>query len=145
MSKVRPWYGHADHIHVRLEECPADSPGDCRAPMPPVPKGKMVVISRSTVVRPDGSFYVSQFPTSFSPSAAGLKLKDLPPACAAVLNAPGKTRPVRGDGRRVGAEGENVRFGSEAGTSAGCAASSRPAYPEETGLSITTKTKKRSV
>ena len=29
MSKVRPWYGHADHIHVRLK-CPADSP-QCRA------------------------------------------------------------------------------------------------------------------
>ena len=25
MDKVRPWYGHADHIHVRLK-CPADSP-----------------------------------------------------------------------------------------------------------------------
>ena len=29
MSKVRPWYGHADHIHVRLK-CPADSPGILR-------------------------------------------------------------------------------------------------------------------
>jgi penicillin-insensitive murein endopeptidase len=28
MSKVRPWYGHHDHIHVRLK-CPADSPS-CR-------------------------------------------------------------------------------------------------------------------
>ena len=34
MSKVRPWYGHADHIHVRLK-CPADSP-QCRQ-QPPVP------------------------------------------------------------------------------------------------------------
>jgi len=34
MSKVRPWYGHHDHIHVRLK-CPADSP-NCRA-QPPVP------------------------------------------------------------------------------------------------------------
>ena len=36
MSKVRPWYGHADHIHVRLK-CPADSP-NCRK-QPPVPGG----------------------------------------------------------------------------------------------------------
>jgi penicillin-insensitive murein endopeptidase len=28
MEKVRPWYGHDDHIHVRLK-CPADSP-HCR-------------------------------------------------------------------------------------------------------------------
>ena len=33
MSKVRPWYGHHDHIHVRLS-CPADSP-NCRK-QPPV-------------------------------------------------------------------------------------------------------------
>ena len=36
MAKVRPWYGHADHIHVRLK-CPADSP-NCRK-QPPVPGG----------------------------------------------------------------------------------------------------------
>src|SRR3974390_640138 len=36
MSKVRPWYGHDDHIHVRLK-CPAGSPM-CR-PQPPVSSG----------------------------------------------------------------------------------------------------------
>ena len=36
MDKVRPWYGHNDHIHVRLK-CPADSP-NCRK-QPPVPGG----------------------------------------------------------------------------------------------------------
>ena len=36
MEKVRPWYGHADHIHVRLK-CPADSP-NCRKQQP-VPAG----------------------------------------------------------------------------------------------------------
>ncbi len=35
MSKLRPWYGHADHIHVRLK-CPANSP-HCRH-QPPVPE-----------------------------------------------------------------------------------------------------------
>ncbi len=34
MDKVRPWYGHNDHIHVRLK-CPADSP-NCRK-QPAVP------------------------------------------------------------------------------------------------------------
>ena len=29
LAKIRPWYGHADHMHVRLS-CPSDSPG-CRA------------------------------------------------------------------------------------------------------------------
>jgi penicillin-insensitive murein DD-endopeptidase len=35
LHKIRPWYGHDDHFHVRLA-CPADSPG-CAAqqPLPP--------------------------------------------------------------------------------------------------------------
>ena len=82
MSKVRPWYGHADHIHVRLR-CPADSP-DCRA-QPPVPGGDGCDKSLD-------HWFVDwilrlKIP-EFGGSARGLKLKDLPPACAAVLNAP---------------------------------------------------------
>ena len=34
LRKVRPWYGHDEHFHVRLA-CPADAP-DCR-PQPPLP------------------------------------------------------------------------------------------------------------
>jgi penicillin-insensitive murein DD-endopeptidase len=35
LQKIRPWFGHHDHFHVRLA-CPADSP-DCepQAPLPP--------------------------------------------------------------------------------------------------------------
>jgi penicillin-insensitive murein DD-endopeptidase len=82
MSKVRPWYGHADHMHVRLK-CPADSP-DCRA-QPPVPGGDGCDKSLD-------HWFVDwilrlKIP-EFGGSSAGLKLKDLPPACAAVLNAP---------------------------------------------------------
>ena len=83
MSKVRPWYGHDDHIHVRLK-CPADSP-DCRA-QPPVPKGDGCDKSLN--------YWFADWilrliiPNVVSPFAKGLKLKDLPPACAAVLNAP---------------------------------------------------------
>jgi penicillin-insensitive murein endopeptidase len=33
LQKVRPWYGHAEHFHVRLG-CPADSP-ECKPQSPP--------------------------------------------------------------------------------------------------------------
>ncbi|GAB4277464.1 MAG: hypothetical protein Kow0065_24220 [Methylomicrobium sp.] len=36
LSKIRPWWGHHDHFHVRLK-CPVDSP-DCRS-QEPVPDG----------------------------------------------------------------------------------------------------------
>lgn len=36
LGKLRPWWGHHDHFHVRLT-CPSGSP-DCRA-QPPVPAG----------------------------------------------------------------------------------------------------------
>ena len=36
LSKIRPWYGHKEHFHVRLS-CPDDSP-DC-VPQAPVPGG----------------------------------------------------------------------------------------------------------
>lgn len=36
LAKLRPWWGHHDHFHVRLK-CPAGSPS-CRA-QPPVPDG----------------------------------------------------------------------------------------------------------
>jgi penicillin-insensitive murein endopeptidase len=36
LRKVRPWWGHDDHFHMRLG-CPPDSPG-C-APQPPLPPG----------------------------------------------------------------------------------------------------------
>jgi penicillin-insensitive murein endopeptidase len=82
MSKVRPWYGHADHIHVRLK-CPADSP-DCRA-QPAVPGGDGC--DRS--LDPWFADWIRRLKIpEFGGSSRGLKLKDLPPACAAVLNAP---------------------------------------------------------
>jgi len=82
MSKVRPWYGHADHIHVRLK-CPADSP-NCRA-QPPVPDGDGCDKSLDHWF---ADWIVHLKIPEFSGSSRGLKLKDLPPACTAVLNAP---------------------------------------------------------
>lgn len=35
LRKLRPWWGHADHMHIRLR-CPPDSPG-CTAQEPPPP------------------------------------------------------------------------------------------------------------
>jgi len=84
MSKVRPWYGHADHIHVRLK-CPTDSP-DCRA-QPAVPVGDGCDKSLTHWFT-DWILRLKIPDASPSPSAKGLTLKDLPPACAAVLNAP---------------------------------------------------------
>ena len=84
MSKVRPWYGHADHIHVRLK-CPADSP-DCRA-QPEVPAGNGCDKSLKHWFA-DWILRLKIPDVSPSPSAKGLTLKDLPPACASVLNAP---------------------------------------------------------
>ncbi len=50
MDKVRPWYGHDDHMHVRLK-CPADSP-HCRH-QPPVPQQRAVRQgARLLVLRP---------------------------------------------------------------------------------------------
>jgi penicillin-insensitive murein endopeptidase len=37
MARIRPWWGHHDHFHVRLK-CPADSP-DCVAQDPPPDDG----------------------------------------------------------------------------------------------------------
>jgi penicillin-insensitive murein DD-endopeptidase len=84
MSKVRPWYGHADHIHVRLK-CPADSP-DCRA-QPAVPSGDGCDRSLNYWF---ADWILRLKIPDISPSAKGLKLKDLPPVCAAVLNAPAR-------------------------------------------------------
>jgi penicillin-insensitive murein endopeptidase len=84
MAKVRPWYGHHDHIHVRLK-CPADSP-NCRK-QPPVPGddgcGKSL------------DYWFSDKVLHPKPKVGGkpprpLMLTDLPPACKNVLDAPAR-------------------------------------------------------
>ena len=86
MDKVRPWYGHQDHIHLRLR-CPADSP-NCRH-QPPVPSepgcGKELDYWFSDrVLHPPK-------PTKPAKPPRPLMLADLPPACKTVLDAPAKT------------------------------------------------------
>jgi len=92
MAKVRPWYGHHDHIHVRLK-CPADSP-NCR-PQPPVPGGdgcndKELAYWFSDKVLP---------PRKPGPPGRQIMLADLPPACKTVLEAPDNKTSVAADKR----------------------------------------------
>ena len=75
LNKVRPYYGHHYHMHIRIR-CPKDSPG-CKA-QNPVPKdsgcGKAL----------DWWFDVALKPKK----PRHTMLSDLPIACAVVLNAP---------------------------------------------------------
>jgi len=86
MDKVRPWYGHHDHIHVRLK-CPADSP-NCRK-QPSVPES-------AGCGEKDLAFWFSDKVLHPKKKVGGkpprpLMLADLPPACKGVLDAPAKT------------------------------------------------------
>jgi penicillin-insensitive murein endopeptidase len=86
MAKVRPWYYHHDHIHVRLK-CPADSP-NCRA-QPPVgsedgcDKKALEFWFSDKVLHPPK-------PTTPSKPPKPMTMADLPPACKDVLAAPAK-------------------------------------------------------
>jgi penicillin-insensitive murein endopeptidase len=86
MAKVRPWYGHHDHIHVRLK-CPADSPS-CRK-QPPVPGGdgcsdkELAFWFSDRVLHPK---------PRKGPPAKPLTMAQLPGACKAVLAAPANTK-----------------------------------------------------
>ena len=84
-SKVRPWYGHDDHIHVRLK-CPADSP-NCRK-QPPVPGGDGCGDKELAFWFKDKVLHPEIKPSRKPPKP--LTLADLPPACKTVLDAPAK-------------------------------------------------------
>jgi penicillin-insensitive murein DD-endopeptidase len=84
MDKVRPWYGHNDHMHVRLK-CPADSPS-CRH-QPPVPDGpacgkELDYWFSAKVLHPR--------PSTKPAKPHPLMLSALPAACKTVLDAPAK-------------------------------------------------------
>ncbi len=88
MEKVRPWYAHHDHIHVRLE-CPADSP-NCRAqPSVPDSDGCGAALDywfSDKVLKPKPK------PADGKPAKPPrpITLADMPPACKTVLAAPAK-------------------------------------------------------
>jgi penicillin-insensitive murein endopeptidase len=93
MSKVRPWYGHADHIHVRLK-CPADSP-NCRAQAPVPAEAGCEKKDFAYWFKP-GVLHPKPSPTPAKPAKA-LSMADLPPACKTVLDAPAKKTSLAGD------------------------------------------------
>ena len=84
LEKVRPWYGHADHIHVRLK-CPADLP-NCRK-QEPVPAGDGCAEKELAFWFKDSILHPKPSPPPKVPPKP-LMLADLPPACKNVLDAP---------------------------------------------------------
>jgi penicillin-insensitive murein DD-endopeptidase len=76
LRRIRPWWGHDEHFHVRLE-CPADSPQcEAQAPLPPGDG-----CDRSL------AWWRAQKPPPVTAPHAPPAPK-LPAACAAVLTAP---------------------------------------------------------
>jgi penicillin-insensitive murein endopeptidase len=86
MAKVRPWYGHHDHIHVRLK-CPADSPS-CRK-QPPVPGGDGCSDKELAFWFSDKVLHPKPHK---GPPAKPLTMAQLPGACKAVLAAPANSK-----------------------------------------------------
>jgi penicillin-insensitive murein endopeptidase len=78
LTKLRPWYGHDDHIHVRLA----------------CPNGAQSCVDQAPAPAGDGCgadldywFTEEPYKPSTSPQAGPLTLADLPNACTAVLQA----------------------------------------------------------
>jgi penicillin-insensitive murein endopeptidase len=86
MAKVRPWYGHHDHIHVRLE-CPEGSP-NCRK-QPPVPGDDGCSSKALDYWFSDKVLHPAK-PTTPAKPPKPLTLADMPPACKSVLDAPAR-------------------------------------------------------
>jgi penicillin-insensitive murein endopeptidase len=82
MKKVRPWYGHDDHIHVRLK-CPADSPHCRHQPAVPGTDGCDKSLNywfSDRVLHPK--------PPKHPKPRKHITLADMPRACKGVLEAP---------------------------------------------------------
>jgi penicillin-insensitive murein DD-endopeptidase len=83
LAKVRPWWGHAEHFHVRIA-CPADSP-ECK-PQPPVAAGdgcghELDFWFKESTLHPA--------PPKVPPKPrTPVTLASLPPACRQVVKAP---------------------------------------------------------
>jgi penicillin-insensitive murein endopeptidase len=83
LSKVRPWWGHAEHFHVRIA-CPADSP-QCKPQAPPDPGDgcghELDFWFKDSTLHPKP-------PATPSPPKPPVTLAALPPACKQVVQAP---------------------------------------------------------
>ena len=79
LYKVRPWYGHAEHLHVQIA-CPADS-AECKPPAPPLP-------SDGCGSELDFWFKESTLHPRQRKPRPVLTLAGLPPACRLIVKAP---------------------------------------------------------
>jgi penicillin-insensitive murein DD-endopeptidase len=83
LSKVRPWYGHAEHFHVRIA-CPADS-SECKPQPPPDPSDgcghELDFWFKESTLHPPPPL----IPSKPKPS---LTLAGLPLACREIVKAP---------------------------------------------------------
>lgn len=80
LGKIRPWWGHSAHFHVRLH-CPADSPNCVEQDPPPPGDGCEEVQSWLT------DEALAPRPPSNRTPRAPLQVDDLPPACRALAEA----------------------------------------------------------
>jgi penicillin-insensitive murein DD-endopeptidase len=83
LSKVRPWWGHAEHFHVRIA-CPPDNP-ECKPQPPPDPSDgcghELDFWFKEATLHPT--------PPLISPKPKpGITLAGLPAACKQIVNAP---------------------------------------------------------
>jgi penicillin-insensitive murein DD-endopeptidase len=83
LEKVRPWWGHDYHFHVRLR-CPGDSP-ECK-PQPPAPGGDGCGKDLNYWFT-DALLHPKPSPVPEAPRP-GKPMSSLPPACRQVLAAP---------------------------------------------------------
>jgi penicillin-insensitive murein DD-endopeptidase len=82
LHKVRPWWGHDFHFHVRIR-CPADNPACHNQPEPAETEGCGTELNwwfSDGVLHPK--------PSPPSPPRRGPLMKELPPECRQVLTAP---------------------------------------------------------
>jgi penicillin-insensitive murein endopeptidase len=83
LQKVRPWYGHAEHFHVRIG-CPADSP-ECKPQSPPEENDgcghELDYWFKESTLHPPPPL----FPPKPKPP---LTLAGLPPTCKSIVQAP---------------------------------------------------------
>lgn len=95
ISKVRPWYGHDDHMHVRLK-CPADTP-ECRE-QAPIPEGDGCDKSLEQWFS-KGNLAIEQRLRTQAPSKRHVLMRELPAACTALVHEPAKSRLATTTGR----------------------------------------------
>jgi penicillin-insensitive murein endopeptidase len=94
LEKVRPWWGHDYHFHVRIR-CPGDSPS-CK-PQPPATGGDGCSGNDLNYWFTDAVLHPKPSPVPEAPRP-GKPMSSLPPACRAVLTAPDAQATSAGSG-----------------------------------------------